>query len=66
MQVLLDWISLYMIFAQRVVGGCEKPIARNAHELLSNGKLVQEGQSDLGEFERVAPAESWHGGGVFG
>jgi hypothetical protein len=32
----------------------------------SNGKLVQECQSDLGELERVAPAESVDRGGIVG
>ena len=33
---------------------------------VSSGKLVQEGQSDLGEFERVTPAESTDRGGIAG
>ena len=33
---------------------------------VSSGKFVQEGQSDLGKFERMAPAESADKGGIVG
>jgi len=32
----------------------------------SSGKLVHEGQSDFGEFEAMAPAESFDRGGIAG
>jgi len=35
-------------------------------QTVSSGKLVQEGQSDLGKFERVTPAESADRGGITG
>ena len=39
---------------------------RRITQTVSSGKLVQEGQSDLGKFERVTPAESADRGGIAG
>jgi len=53
-----------MYFVQKIVGRYKYQRTAKGLQTPSSGKLVQAGQSDLSELERVAPAESADRGGI--